>query len=199
MVGTRTLGSMAESPPDDELSLRMLAVVAGDRDALFELYDLASAPVLHTARRVLGDGLDADEIVVETFEQAWLRRAQFDARRGSALRWLLTIARSRAVDRKRELAGRRRHEEAAGSEPEHREEDPSLELERTERHAQLEAALATLTPVQRRYLRCSFLEGATHHEIARRHDAPLGTVKSTIRRALEALRGRLGAPEDTIT
>jgi RNA polymerase sigma-70 factor (ECF subfamily) len=109
------------------------------------------------------------------------------------MNWLLTIARSRALDCLRRADEADTHPEPetlVAAEAAH-EGDPQDLLEAIERGQALHAALETLDALPRQLLALAFFRGLTHEEIAEHTALPLGTVKSHIRRTLTALRGVL--------
>jgi RNA polymerase sigma-70 factor (ECF subfamily) len=144
------------------------------------------------------DSMEAEDVVEDVFWQAWRHAARFDAGRGGAGTWLLTIARSRALDRLRAM--RRSREESgldelvdSGSEQlASTAVDPPEEAERGERSRVVREALQTLPPEQRESLELGYFEGLSQTEIAERTGLPLGTVKTRMRLALQKLREKLG-------
>ena len=170
----------------------------GDEGALGELYDRWAVPVRALAAWLLRDADEAEEVVEDTFWQAWRRRADFDGTRGSVQAWLLTIARSRALDRRRAL-GRRREEPMPDVLPAEwelgrdgaRDDDPALRVEEAETRALVLAALQELPREQRESLAMAYFEGLSQSEIAERTRQPLGTVKTRVRLAMQKLRERL--------
>lgn len=166
----------------------------GDSDALSRLYDQTSGLVLELAQRILGESLEAEEVVLDVYDRAWTRAADFDAARGTVRAWLLTMTRSRAIDVVRSLRARRRREvqlpqvdeapaEAGGG--------PVPDVLQTERSDLLAAALDTLNPNQRLAIERAFFDGLSHERVAHALGQPLGTVKGQIRRGLRRLREAL--------
>ncbi len=180
------------APADASLLQRMSA---GDEQALGVLYDRWHAYVHAIVVRILQRPDEADDVVEEVFWQAWRQAGRFDPARGSAQTWLLTIARSRALDRVR--AVKRRREEpldGEGTAPIFEaaaEGDPGLDAEASERRTIVLAALSDLPPEQREALELGYFSGLSQSEIAERTGQPLGTIKTRTRLAMQKLRGRL--------
>jgi RNA polymerase sigma-70 factor, ECF subfamily len=167
------------SDPHEALARRLQA---GDPDALAQIYDTFAGVVNGLAQRILRDASEAEEVVQEVFLQAWRQAGRFDPRRGTLPAWLVTLARSRSLDRVRRRAVRRETNE----DPPPASSNPGLEGSLS-----LRTALTTLNPDQRQALELAFYDGLTHAEIARRLGQPLGTVKTRIRTAMIRLRDAL--------
>ena len=161
---------------------------AGDMKALEELYDRHSPLLYSMVVRIVGHAHDAEEVLQDTWLQVWKRSESYDPSRGAVAAWLLTLARSRAIDRLRSRASRRRVEQAAEAEPGAAAEEASVSAEQRQMHASVTGALATLAPQQREVLELAYFGGLSQSEIAARTGAPLGTVKSWTRQALARLR-----------
>lgn len=180
---------------EDESLVRRMA--AGDDQALGALYDRWH-PVVHgVVSRLLRQADDVEDVVEETFWQAWRQASRFDLSRGTVQTWLLTIARSRALDRVRSLR-RRREEPLEGDDGQPviqpmAEGDPALDAEASERRRIVVAALSGLPAEQREALELGYFGGLSQSEIAARTGQPLGTVKTRMRLALQKLRSQLQA------
>jgi RNA polymerase sigma-70 factor, ECF subfamily len=195
-----------DAAADSELVFRMRA---GDERALGAFYDRWYPVVSALAARMLKSADETEDVVEETFWQAWRQADRFDAERGSVATWLLTIARSRALDRLRSM--RRLREEAiddrgleqAGASADESfvaaPSDPSRDAEQGERRALVLEALGELPHEQREALELGYFGGLSQSEIAERTGQPLGTVKTRMRLAMMKLRERLSvlreAPE----
>jgi RNA polymerase sigma-70 factor (ECF subfamily) len=174
-------------------------IVARDPDALATLYDRYRGPVMAFALRVLRDRAEAEEAVVDVFHQAWRHAASFDASRGSVAAWLMTLCRSRSVDRRR--ARQRRESIDAGPAGSHEriarvpssEPRPDALAEISLKHRRVVAALAVLSSEQRQAIEMAYYEGLSHTEIASQLGEPLGTIKTRIRQGMLALRESLAA------
>src|SRR5690349_19480986 len=88
-------------------------MAAGDTAALAELYDRFADLLYSLALRIVGNAPDAEEVLQDTWVQAWRTAGRYDPARGAVGAWLVTIARSRALDRVRSRGSRRRAETAA--------------------------------------------------------------------------------------
>jgi len=155
-----------------------------------ELYDRHARPIYSLALRILGDATEAEDIVQEVFSQAWRQAARYSASRGAVAAWLMTLARSRAIDRlraKRARPGDVSDERVAGQLVDAGPPADSLVLS-SEQVARVRAALDELPLLQRAAIELAYYEGLTHAEIADRLEQPLGTVKTRIRLAMLKLR-----------
>lgn len=168
-------------------------LAAGDEAAMTRLYDEAHALVFRQAIQVLREPADAEEVVLDTFMQAWRTACDYDPRRASVGTWLVMMARSRAIDRLRARSAATRHVEPIDDrlEPAAADRGP----EETTRWAllteDLRAALATLSPEARELIGLAYFGGLSHTQLAARLGQPLGTVKGRLRRATGALREAL--------
>lgn len=166
---------------------------AGDRRAFGELYDRTAARMLGLATRLVVDRAIAEEVVQEAFLEAWQRAARFDPERGAAASWLLTITRTRAIDRIRsEQAARDRMMRIGMLEHEETTEDVADSVERAAMSEWTVNALEQLTARQSEALRL-FYDGYTHREIAERLGVPQNTVKTRVRDGLGRLRVNMQA------
>ncbi len=174
---------------DQESDLRCLRrIQSGDSRALGELYDRYT-PLLHgLVLRIVRSAADAEDTLQEAWVQVWKRAASYDSKRGTVAAWLVTMARTRAIDRYRSMASRSRAETNVDPEPVNAPEDPTAAAGRTELRAQVGQALAQLTTEQRRVIEIAYFQGLSQSEVAERLKAPLGTVKSWTRQGLTRLK-----------
>ncbi len=152
--------------PDQRL---LESITRRDAAAFAEFYDRHAPRVFGLLVRLLGSRADAEEVLQETFWQIWRTAERYDATRSRPEVWLLTIARSRAMD------CLRRRGRAIESAPESRppDADPCDVLLRQEAHNQLRGALAALPEDQRTPIVLAFFEGWTHVQIAGQLGIPL--------------------------
>jgi RNA polymerase sigma-70 factor (ECF subfamily) len=187
-------------PADPGSGDRALVARVADRDgaALGALYDRYGRTLFSLAYRILGDGDDAEEVVMDAMAQAWRSAADYSSERGSVAAWLVVLVRSRALDR---LRARRRQERAldraSSLTPETAPgmgsalEGAGAAAEAGDRRSRVLAALRELPESQRVCLELAYYEGLTQTQIAARLDEPLGTVKTRMRLGLIKLRESL--------
>jgi RNA polymerase sigma-70 factor (ECF subfamily) len=163
-------------------------VSRGDETALAAIYDRYRLILFGLILRILHDRQEAEDVLQEAFLQVWRRAADFDESRGRAFTWLVTIARSRALDRLRALGSRARLAEEVEHSPRYEVGDAAEDALKSEQGTIVRQALAELPEEQRRTLFLAYFEGLTQTEIAARLGDPLGTVKTRMRSGLMKLR-----------
>ncbi len=177
---------MADKSIRDTIESLLARCGGGDRTAFRTLYDLQAPRLYGQALRLTRQPQLAADAVHDTLLQVWQRSSRFDGRRGSAEVWLSSLLRYRAIDilrkRGREIYGLQPSEEPdAGP-------DPLGQLLANAEADALHRCLEQLEEAQRRVVLLAFIDGLSHSELAVRLQAPLGTVKSWVRRALLSLR-----------
>jgi len=169
-------------------------VAAGDVAALRALYDEHAARAIAIAMRILRNVEEAEDVVQDTFLEVWRRSAQFDDARGTAVAWIVTIARSRAIDRLRatQTAGRAL-DGVVANEDVMRTALPSPvdRMEERREGTRVATALAALPALQRETIELAYFEGLSQSEIAAKTGTPLGTVKMRVKLAMSKLAGLL--------
>jgi RNA polymerase sigma-70 factor (ECF subfamily) len=182
---------MPDGPETDEPLLPCVA--AGDRLAMESCLERYEGLVWALARRMLGDGAEAEDGVQDVFIELWKSAGRFDVQAGSEATFVVTVARRRLIDARRRRARRPDWDslDALKSEPAAETLEPSR-LDDAGLRAL--AALRELPDEQRRLMEWALADGLSHSEIAGRTGTPLGTVKSLIRRGLARVREALEVP-----
>jgi len=187
-VGLADLRSSATAKDDITL---MQAMAAGDASALSVFYDRHSPLVYATCVRMLGDRTTADELLVDIFQEVWHRASQYDVTRANPVTFLLTLTRSRAIDRRR-MMNKRSNLKLAGEDQAAEQADPRRgaldDVIASENALIVQKALAEPEPAQRQAIEAAYYDGLSHSEIAELLNKPLGTVKTYIRQGLIRLR-----------
>ena len=173
-------------------SVRRCALKEGA--ALGKLYDESSSLVYSVALRVLGNEADAEEVTLDVYLQVWRTAPGYDPARGSVTSWLVTVTRSRSIDKLRWRATRTRMEEPLEGYVEVRTEviDPEEQTVMSQERRRIINAMKALTQDQRQALELAYFSGLSHSELAARLELPLGTVKTRIRSGIIKMRELLG-------
>jgi RNA polymerase sigma-70 factor, ECF subfamily len=164
------------------------AVARGDEQALAQLYDNYRVILFGLLIRILNSREEAEDVLQEVFLQVWRRARDFDETRGKPFTWLVTLARSRAIDRLRSLGARDRVAQASVREASEEVSDAARDTFRSEQRALVTSALSQLPEEQKRPLVLAYFDGLTQSEIAAKLGAPLGTVKTRMRAGMIKLR-----------
>lgn len=164
------------------------AIAARDDAALARLYDRYRLILFGLLLRILNSREEAEDVLQEVFLQIWRRAGDFDEARGQAFTWMVTLARSRAIDRLRVINARWRLAASATDEISERVSDSAVNAAESEQREIVSVALAQIPDEQRRTLILAYFEGLTQSEIATRLGAPLGTVKTRMRSGMTKLR-----------
>lgn len=165
-----------------------------DAQALDAFYDRYNRLVFGLVLRILRTREDAEDVVVDVFWQVWQQAPRYDTSRGKPVAWLLTIARTRAIDA---LRSSNRHPVAADDIESHHvpvNHDPAADpgVQADTRQA-VRKALQSLPDQQRIPLEMAYFDGMTHTEIAEALNQPLGTMKDRIRNGMLHLKKQLKA------
>jgi RNA polymerase sigma-70 factor, ECF subfamily len=185
--------NMAADLPDNPIAL-LQQVATGDSDAFRRFYERYASLTFTFALRVLGSRSDAEDLLQEVFIQVWRQAQNYSPERGSPEAWLITMTRSRAIDKLRSMHKR-------GMSPLSLDDPSGLEggtqgkpaTQPSEAKLTVQGVLAKLPETQRTVLELAYFDGLTQSEIASRLGEPLGTVKTRMRTGLERLRGFLVA------
>jgi RNA polymerase sigma-70 factor, ECF subfamily len=171
----------------------MTAMAAGDPHALRTLSSRYGRMLTALSMRFLTDEADAEEVVADVLWQAWSDAKSYEPARGSVGAWLVTMARSRAIDRLR--ARRARQGEAGRQPPPQPIADPPALLDSARRAQMVRNAVSKLQAAERTALELAYFSDLSQSQIAERLGLPLGTVKTRIRSAMTKLREALSGQQ----
>ena len=178
---------------DQDWAALIRRVADGDQSALATLYDSTSRLVFGLILRIVVDRTIAEEVLLDVYTQVWRQAASYDIKRGAPLAWLMTIARTRGIDRLRSGRHEQQHKESLDAIGEITTNDASPETETViaERRQLVRSALESLSPEQREVIELAYYSGLSHSEIALKLGQPLGTVKTRTRLGMMKLRDML--------
>jgi RNA polymerase sigma-70 factor, ECF subfamily len=177
------------------LSRALVAAGCGDQTAFADVYRRTSAKLFGICLRIFADRQEAEDALQDAYMTIWTKAATFDARRASPITWLATVTRNRAIDRLRvrgtpKFAPMEDARDVADAQP---LADAALVADGDRQL--IAKCLAGLDPRDGAFVSAAFLKGVSYAALAESEGAPLGTVKSRIRRALIKLRACLIACE----
>ncbi|MFE7117348.1 sigma-70 family RNA polymerase sigma factor [Streptomyces sp. NPDC057654] len=186
-------GGPYPSPAHGALETLLDRVARGDQQAFESLYTAVAGTVLGLVRRLVRDPAQSEEVAQDVLIEVWRSAARFDARQGSAMSWIMTLAHRRAVDRVRSAQAAADREQRAGagaaSVP---FDEVSEQVERRLEREQVRRCLGQLTELQRESVTLAYYRGYTYRETAEVLGTALGTVKTRLRDGLIRLRDCLG-------
>ena len=171
----------------------LASIVKGDQQAFSQLYDHSSSLLYTLAFRILGNREEADELLQDVYLEVWRKVARYDVGRGTPIAWLITLTRSRAIDRVRARAVRgpnaRMPLDATvsslvpdlGPSPYETQVDQELRIA-------VGNAITSLPAAQQQAIELAYYDGLSHNEIAAKLNQPLGTVKTRIKLGMSKLR-----------
>lgn len=191
---TRSESEPAPEPsPQGRLESLLDRVARGDGEAFERLYDAVAGSVLGLVRRVVRDPAQSEEVAQEALIEVWRCAARFDARKGSAMAWITTLAHRRAVDRVQSAeAGADREVRAGVRDYTPAFDEVSENVERRLEREQVRRCLRQLTALQQESVTLAYYRGYTYQQTAEVLGVALGTVKTRLRDGLIRLRDCLG-------
>lgn len=176
----------------------LLARVAkGDQQAFSQLYDLSSTVLFSISLRILGQREDAAELLQEVYLEIWSKIVRYDVSRGTPIAWLITLTRSRALDRLR-MRGTRAHSpivQAVSSQTPSPVADYNPPLVEAQGDQELRThvsnILSTLPHAQQQAIELAYYEGLSQTEISARLGQPVEAVKTRLKLCMTKLRESL--------
>lgn len=180
------------SSPSPDLAMQITALAGGSSDALRVIYSESSSRLFAICLRITGDSDAAQDVLQEVFIKLLTRADAYSPEQGSAMGWLMQIARNASIDWVRARGRQHRTRDGLAMEPEPQNERIDDILVRDQDAARAVDALNILDEQSRAHVRSAFFGGLTYVELAERDNIPLATVKSRIRRGLMRMRTAMG-------
>ncbi|TGD45060.1 sigma-70 family RNA polymerase sigma factor [Pseudotabrizicola sediminis] len=177
----------APAPTPTETCLLLERIAAQDRAAFRSLYHEAGPKLMGVLVRILGTRSEAEDALQEVFTRVWLRAGRFDPSRGAGMTWLVALSRNHAIDRLR------------ARKPEQNDDDAAALIADTAPRAEVRLiakgearrvseCFDTLEPARADAVRGAYLDGLSYDALALRHNIPLNTMRTWLRRSLLKLR-----------
>ena len=186
-------GERAPAGAGDDLTGLLIRIAARDAAAFSALYQQTSAKLYGVVARILTRGDVAADVLQEAYVRIWEKAGDFDPVRGSALAWMATIARNRALDEVRCVRPLSLEDQPEGFEPAAEEIDPLAARERSEGLAALVDCLKALDEEKRAIVLLAYYRGSSREALAKRFGRPVPTIKTWLHRSLAQLRDCLAS------
>ncbi len=172
----------------DDLTQLLIRIAARDAAAFAALYKQTNAKLYGVVTRILNRGDMAADVLQETYVRVWEKAGEFDPVKGSALAWMATIARNRALDEVRRVRPGSLEDQPEAFEPAAEEVDPLGARERSEALATLIDCLQKLDEEKRAIVLLAYYRGLSREALAKRFGRPVPTIKTWLHRSLAQLR-----------
>ncbi len=171
----------------DEISELISRVAMRDRAAFTALYDRTSAKLFGICLRVLNDRAEAEDALQEVYVKIWRNAARFSTSQYSPISWLVAVARNHAIDRIRarrpDAAGLDEAESVADDAP-----DPERAALAASDKRRIDGCLSELDAARADAVRGAYMDGYSYQDLAQRHNVPLNTMRTWLRRSLMKLK-----------
>ena len=177
---------------NDPVSDLLIGVARQDRAAFRALYDAASAKLFGVLLRILGNRSEAEDALQEVFTRLWLNARRYDPARGRGMTWAIAVARNHAIDRLRARPAPTDGDAALAHVADAKPGAEAALVAKGEARRVAEC-FDTLDAARAAAIRGAYLNGLSYEELSRRHDVPVNTMRSWLRRGLMKLKECLEA------
>ena len=177
---------------DDPIADLLIRIAAQDRAAFRQLYSLSASKLMGVLLRILNNRAESEDALQEVFTRVWLRANRFDADKGRGMTWLIAVTRNHAIDRLRARPAPTDGDDAMAS---LRDPTPGAEAQLTAKGEarRIGDCFSTLEPAKADAIKGAYLNGLSYEDLSARHDVPLNTMRSWLRRGLLKLKECLEA------
>jgi RNA polymerase sigma-70 factor (ECF subfamily) len=174
----------------ERLARLLAATATKDQAAFAELYDLTKRKLFGIALMVLRRRDLAEDVVQDAFIRIWRNAASFDPARGMPITWMARIVRNLAIDVKRSPSAEPSDDAELAVIP-FNGRSALEELEASDNHRRLRAAMKSLDPMKRKLVIAAYINGESREELSARFGAPVNTIKTWLRRAVLDIRAAI--------
>lgn len=175
------------APTRTEVCLLLERVAQQDRSAFRSLYNDTGPKLMGVLIRILGTRSEAEDALQEVFTRVWLRAGRFDPSRGAGMTWLVALSRNHAIDRLRARKPEQSDDDAAALIPDTSPRAENKLIAKGEAR-RVSECFATLEPSRADAVRGAYLDGLSYDALALRHNIPLNTMRTWLRRSLLKLK-----------
>jgi RNA polymerase sigma-70 factor, ECF subfamily len=174
-----------------DLGALLARVARGDQAAFEAVYEGVVPSVFGLVRRVVRDPAQSEEVTQDVLLEVWRTASRFEAAKGGAMTWVMTLAHRRAVDRVRSAQASAQREARSATAEADPQDAAEAALDRIDRE-RVRRCLGALTELQREAVTLAYYSGYTYQQVAGLLGVALGTVKTRMRDGLIRLRDCMG-------
>ena len=171
----------------DRLTELLARISLHDPRAFADLHALTRNKLRKTVLAIGASPCEIDDILQESYLKVWRNAGRFDPGRASAIAWMCTIARNTAIDAVRARKMSMVEIEEALSVPMPAESSEN-DFDYTSAEPVAAVALARLPEDRRRLITLAYIGGESRASLSQRFGVPINTIKTWLRRTLEAVR-----------
>lgn len=182
------VGERQRQAAGDDVSRLIQRTALRDRAAFDQLYARTAAKLYGVCLRILNDRSEAEDALQDVFIKIWRKADSYAVSELSPITWLVAVARHQAIDRIRSRKPRTADLDDAVHLADERQPDPETQVIATGEKHKLEDCLGELETDRARAVRGAYLDGLSYAELAQRHDVPLNTMRTWLRRSLMKLK-----------
>ena len=173
----------------------MRRIASKEPEALAVLYDHYNRLLFGLLKSILKKQEEAEDLLQEVFTAIWEKADQFDAERGTAYTWIVSLTRNKAIDRLRSKVYKEQKKQSTSLNDDEvfhplysDEHNPLENTILSDRAKRVYNALQQLSEKQRTVIQVAYFDGLSQSEISDEYDIPLGTVKTRMRDGMIKLR-----------
>jgi RNA polymerase sigma-70 factor, ECF subfamily len=192
-TGPRQDGPGRAEGGGQDLGGLLTQVARGDHGAFEVVYDQLAGAVYGVVRQLLRDPAQSEEVAQEVMLEVWRTASRFDAAKGSASAWALTIAHRRAVDRVRSENAATARDQKFLPDPVSTDDVAELAEAALDRQ-RVRRCLSSLTELQAEAIKLAYYGGYSYPQVAGLLGVALGTIKTRIRDGLIRMRDCMEVP-----
>ncbi len=173
---------------DDPVASLLSQVAAQDRAAFRDLYATTSSKLFGVLLRMLGERAEAEDALQEVFTRVWLRAARYDAARARGMTWLIAISRNLAIDRLRARPDAGIGDEAVIDALPDLGSGVETRMIAAGEARRVADCFRTLEADKAAAVQGAYLNGLSYADLAVRHNVPVNTMRTWLRRGLLKLK-----------
>lgn len=173
---------------DDPVAMMLSQVAVQNRAAFRDLYSATSAKLFGVLLRMLGERSEAEDALQEVYTRVWLRAGRYDADRARGMTWLIAISRNLAIDRLRARPDAGIGDEGVIDALPDQGAGVETRMIAAGEARRIADCFRTLEADKAAAVQGAYLSGLSYADLAIRHNVPVNTMRTWLRRGLLKLK-----------